>query len=657
MYSVTRPFLTLSKIICLFVCLSVYSGITCADLLDAQRRTFQQAEELLGKGHESKFWDKVEQLEDYPLVSYLQYQWFKNNLDRTSEIEQFLQQQATALYAKPLRKRWLGYLARQKQWREYIRFYRNGLGVALTCQYYWALYNTGKSQKAMRGAQKLWVVGHSQPKQCDPLLSRFIESPYLKQEMVWRRFILAMNNGKTGLAGYVMKMLDPKQQRTAEFWLQVHDHPELVVKVNEWQQDVAKNGLVFMHGIKRLLNTDLDTALEVWDANKTSFQINSKQVQNIERKLALQLTFNKDIRAYQRMNKLTHVNKTVREWRVRAALLSDDWDNVYQALSKLSTAEKNQEKWRFWLATALYERGEKKSAKQIFTKLAKERSYYGFLAADHLDQDYQLSDRPLDVDQELLNKLANRSDFQAVYELRFFNRQMEAGRQWWFAVRNLNKSQLLTAAKLAQLWQWDQIAIFTIARAKYWDDVGLRFPLSYQQQVIKNASMQQLEPAIVFGLVRRESAFDKDAQSPVGASGLMQIMPQTGRQIAAKLNEKWHSKQILFNPSVNLKYGTYYYKQLLDRFEGNFVLAAAGYNAGPTRVDRWLPEDQEMPADIWIETISYKETREYVSAILAYAMIYQQRIGDDAFRIRDFMPDVVPEARMNIKGNGEKLHF
>ena len=169
--------------------------------------------------------------------------------------------------------------------------------------------------------------------------------------------------------------------------------------------------------------------------------------------------------------------------------------------------------------------------------------------------------------------------------------------------------------------------------------------------------MQQLEPAIVFGLVRRESAFDKDAQSPVGASGLMQIMPQTGRQIAAKLNEKWHSKQILFNPSVNLKYGTYYYKQLLDRFEGNFVLAAAGYNAGPTRVDRWLPEDQEMPADIWIETISYKETREYVSAILAYAMIYQQRIGDDAFRIRDFMPDVVPEARMNIKGNGEKLHF
>jgi soluble lytic murein transglycosylase len=289
--------------------------------------------------------------------------------------------------------------------------------------------------------------------------------------------------------------------------------------------------------------------------------------------------------------------------------------------------------------------------------LSKERSYYGFLAADHLDQDYQLSDRPVDVDQELLKNLTKRSDFQAVREFRFFNRQMEAGRQWWFAIRNLNKPQLLAAAKLAQQWHWDQIAIFTIARAEYWDDVELRFPLSYQQLVLKNASMQQLEPAIVFGLVRRESAFDKDAQSPVGASGLMQIMPQTGRQIASKFNEKWHSKQILFNPSVNLKYGTYYYKQLLDRFEGNFVLAAAGYNAGPTRVDRWLPEEEVMPADIWIETISYKETREYVNAILAYAIIYQQRIGDDGLRIKDFMPDVVPEARMNIKGNKAKLHF
>lgn len=657
LFSEIRHFSLSSKRNFLFFCLVFLSTLTCANDLNEQRRVFQQAEKLLAKGNESDFWDKLEELEEYPLAPYLEYQWLKKHLDRNSEIEEFLQKHNLSLYAKPLRMRWLAYLAKEKQWQDYLHYYQSGLGVAHRCQYYWALYETGKIHKAMLGAKQLWVVGHSQPKQCDSLLRQFIESTYFQQDMVWRRFILAMNNGKTGLAGYVKKMLDSEKQRTADFWLQVHEHPERVIQVDQWDPKITDKGLIFVHGIKRFMNTDLAMAIKVWDANKNDLRIDKSDRQKLESKLALQLTFDKDISAYQRMNKLKHTNKTIREWRVRAALLSNDWDKVYSALNRLSQAEKSREKWRFWLARALYEKGEHGSSKQIFSALAKERSYYGFLAADHLQQEYQLSDRPINVDQDLLENLQARSDFQAVREFRFFNRKLEARRQWWYGIRNLDKKELLAAAKLAQQWQWHQIAIFTIAKAGYWDDVGLRFPLSYQQQVTKNASLRQLDPAIIFGLVRRESAFDQDAQSPVGASGLMQIMPQTGRQIAAKLNEKWHSRQILFNPVVNLKYGTYYYKQLLNRFEGNFVLAAAGYNAGPTRVDRWLPEEEAMPANIWIETISYKETRAYVSAILAYAIIYQQRIADDSSRISDFMPEVLTKAKMNIEGNTEKLHF
>jgi soluble lytic murein transglycosylase len=123
----------------------------------------------------------------------------------------------------------------------------------------------------------------------------------------------------------------------------------------------------------------------------------------------------------------------------------------------------------------------------------------------------------------------------------------------------------------------------------------------------------------------------------------MQIMPQTGRQIARSLKEKWRSVESLFNPAVNVKYGAYYYKQMLDRFDGHFALAAAAYNAGPGRVSRWLPRYSPMAADIWIETIPFKETREYVTAVLEYALIYQQRLKRHAIKIKDLMREIVPE--------------
>jgi soluble lytic murein transglycosylase len=187
---------------------------------------------------------------------------------------------------------------------------------------------------------------------------------------------------------------------------------------------------------------------------------------------------------------------------------------------------------------------------------------------------------------------------------------------------------MTVAAKLAQLWHWDQVAIATLVKADYWDDLGLRFPVYYSSQVHANAGLQDLDPAIVFGLIRQESIFNKDAESAVGARGLMQVMPKTGMQIAHDLNEKWQSDGSLFNPDVNVRYGAFYYKQLLKQFNGHFALAIAAYNAGAGRVGKWLPGFAAMPADIWIETIPFKETRKYVTSVLSYAIIYQQLMLD-----------------------------
>jgi soluble lytic murein transglycosylase len=420
-------------------------------------------------------------------------------------------------------------------------------------------------------------------------------------------------------------------QTLANNWLQIHKNPSLIIQNN-------LIGRLFAHGVLRLSKSNLDAAITAWDNNKAS--VDNETAQQVERGLGLALAHKRDTRAFDRLNLVLNPNEDVREWKIRAALLEQNWQHVSSALTSLTTVEQQQPKWQYWQARALAETGDAVAAQIVFNKLALDRSFYGFLAADIVSQPYQAMDKPVLLAGNELELLANEADFKVAQELSFLHRDVEAKRQWSFAVKKLPKERIAFAAKLAQSWHWDQIAIVTLVQADYWDDLALRFPVTYADQVQSNASLQQLDPALVFGLMRQESMLDKDAQSPVGARGLMQIMPETGQQIARKMNEPWQSASSLFNPDTNIRYGTFYYKQMVNRFNGNFALAAAAYNAGPHRVDQWLPSGQWMPADIWIETIPFKETRKYVTSVLSYAMIYSQRLQSNALKIKKLLPDV-----------------
>ncbi|MDT8282211.1 MAG: transglycosylase SLT domain-containing protein, partial [Gammaproteobacteria bacterium] len=375
-------------------------------------------------------------------------------------------------------------------------------------------------------------------------------------------------------------------------------------------------------------------------------------IQKLERRLALKLVFEDESDAYERLGQLDKKNNSSRTWRVRIALAEQNWPNVLTAIQDLSNTEKADERWQYWLARAYTETGKVEMAQPLLTELSGKRSFYGFLAADKVNSIYQLAENPIKVTAEEITALKNQREFRVAFELMVLDRKNDAKLQWWHATRQLNKKEIIIAAKLAQQWQWHEIAIFTIAKAKHWDDIELRFPLSYADKILENSIQQKLNPAILFGLVRRESAFNEKAYSPVGARGLMQIMPSTGRSIARNLNERWHGSDSLYNPVTNLKYGAFYYQKLLNQFDGNYAIALAAYNAGPQRVKKWLPETLAMPADIWIETIPYKETREYVTNVLAYVLIYQQRaqldgstedsVAENSLSMNDLTRDVLP---------------
>ncbi|MGZ8158237.1 MAG: transglycosylase SLT domain-containing protein [Methylobacter sp.] len=658
----------------LLLCLVFFSGAVLGNnTLSQQRNDFLQAEKLLAQGNTAAFMRISVALADYPLYPYLQYQWLKDNLQQTEQVLAFLASYDDTRYAGLLRTKWLDYLAKNERWNDFIRHYisrdgvyagnlpgagsaiskdgvyaasRSGTGAAgvtenttLACQYNLAIYKTGNQQQALNEAKRLWVTGDSLPQECDPLWTALMMSPGFTPDLVWQRFELALNKDNVSVAEYVRRSLSIADQDIADVWLRVHQNPKLIENGGFLSPQM---GRLFAHGVDRLAKSDLSLAIKLWDDRKQAFQVNSQASQQLERSLAISLARSRNPGAYYRLSQLAAVDAEVNEWKVRAALLEQNWQHVAEALAGLTVQERQDPKWQYWQARALDKTGNSLQAQDAYVKLAEDRSFYGFLAADTVNKPYQLANKPVFLAGNELENLANETDFKVVREFKSLNRDAEAERQWWYAVKKLSKERRMVAAKLAQQWHWDQVAITTLVKADYWDDLALRFPIYYSNQVHNNAARHNLDPAIVFGLIRQESIFNKDAESAVGARGLMQVMPRTGMQIARDLNEKWQSDQSLFNPDVNVRYGAFYYKQLLRQFHGHFALAIAAYNAGSGRVAKWLPSVESVPADIWIETIPFKETRKYVTSVLSYAIIYQQLIQRKGLKMKELMLDVLP---------------
>jgi len=152
---------------------------------------------------------------------------------------------------------------------------------------------------------------------------------------------------------------------------------------------------------------------------------------------------------------------------------------------------------------------------------------------------------------------------------------------------------------------------------------SLLYPNSFSEYIISSAKTYDIEPEIISSIIRQESIFDPKIESPVGAIGLMQIMPYTGESIAKDLNEQFVLDS-LYSPLTNIRYGTYYIKSLLDQFKGNLVLALAGYNGGPHNAKRWWAQNSDDGFDMFVEDIGFTETRGYVKKVLGNYWTYTQ---------------------------------
>ena len=158
----------------------------------------------------------------------------------------------------------------------------------------------------------------------------------------------------------------------------------------------------------------------------------------------------------------------------------------------------------------------------------------------------------------------------------------------------------------------------------YWEAL---FPKAYWSDLRKYSQQNGLDPYLVASLIRQESEFNAVALSRVSAVGLMQLMPKTGKTVAKQVKFKGYDASKLFTPAVNLQLGTYYFKEMVDKYNGQFEYALAAYNAGSDRVGEWLGTGHYRDPQEFVESIPFTETREYVQAIMRNANVYRQLYG------------------------------
>ena len=600
---------------------------------EMRRKIFLQAEEALRKGQRQDYLSMRAELGDYPLLPYLTQQDLEKRISPgiTGEVRAFLREHDATPPAEALRRPWLALLAENGRWSQFAEDYRSQKDENLQCFYGQALLNTGRRSEAMDQAATLWLSGSSRPKSCDPLFDAWIRSGGLTRALTWQRIELAMQRGQTALARHLQRHLDPGDAQWLDYWLRVDQNPALILE-RDWSTVTHdRMDAILAHGMRKMTRADATRAAANWDALRRRSGFDRTRFAAIENDAAHYMCLRFEPGALARVESIPIDLRSdlVREWAVRAALRQQDWRAALRMLDGLTAAQKQESRWRYWQGRALQENGRDGEARAVFETLAEGLDYFAMLAQGHLGRSLVVQHVPLAVSDEAVRRIGQLPALRRAAELHALGRYGPARREWQLAQPGLDADGLAAAAVWAHEMDWYDRAIVATAAAGHMTDLDLRFPLPHREIMFAQSGAARLNPALVYGLTRQESLFMSDVGSSAGALGLMQIMPQTGKRIAGWHGEKLSSPMLLLQPERNIRYGTSYLRRQLDDLQNHPFLATAAYNAGQSRVKGWLPSIP-MPADIWVETIPFNETRSYVEKVAAYTAIYEIRLGKAA---------------------------
>lgn len=626
-------------------------GTSLAGEPNAERSLFLATWDRLGRDRDVDLEGVLQRLGDYPLAPYLEWRALRQRLPDASgqEVRRFVERHPNLAVTPLLQRQWLNHLGQERRWGEFLAHWNGQGGTTMDCYRLRALrMERGVDQGWIDEAVDLWTVAHSQPNACDAVFDVLYDRELLSREQRWQRIRLIMARDDRQLARALRSRIDSRDRDWLDHWLQLADNPERRLREPQFDTDSERGRELVADGIRRLAIRDRDIARGLLDRFRERQVLDPDTAAGLQRQIALRAAWSRDEEATELLAALPAeaVNGDVHEWSARIAVGQQDWPRVLRLTSLMPGELADSSEWRYWRGEALARNGRREEAEALLEALAGERSYYGFLAADRLDLPYAMNDATASPDQARQQALAQRMEIRRARELRAVGLETEARREWIAAIDGIETAEdLAQAARMAIDWNWYDRAVFTANRGGLHDAVRLRFPIAWRQDFQRSAEAERLDLALIYAISRKESAFIADARSHAGALGLMQVMPATARQTAAGLGLPSPSERDLREPTANLRLGANYLAEMLDRFDGNLIMASAAYNAGPNRVDGWIRDNAGQPAAVWIENITFGETRDYVKSILAFRAVYDWQLDGEARRLRDVMPDRMPGPR------------
>ncbi|MBE0402018.1 transglycosylase SLT domain-containing protein [Halomonas citrativorans] len=574
-------------------------------------------------------WNHIDEraIEDHVLSGYVDYHRLRNQLPNvsTAQVQSFINQHNDSPLSEWLRGQAIAKYGHAGRYSDLLSVSDGEpAGTARQCYYYTALMDSQPQQAAEAGLA-LWLEGSSQPDACDALFDHLRANGTIDATAIWERKMLAWQAGEDRLSTYLGGLLSGQWHTAIETADQVNTNTRAVTSAPACLgPECAATASFYKAAMQRFTREDTPAALSSWQTIAPNVNLPPSDQQAIEEELAFYALVRNVPGALGWVDDVLPSldSERVLELRVRRALADRQWQEVIHWIAEMPTSQQENSRWQYWLGRANEQLGSQEAATARYRQAATDRSFYGFAAAEQLGQPYQLNLERNHFDEASRERTARLPVVQRTEALLRIGEDGLANSEWLYAVQNGTPQQARALADYAAHQQWHARLVQTTIAGSMWDALDWRFPEAYRESFMHWGRQTGVDPYMLMAITRRESAYNPVALSPAGARGLMQLMPGTASLVSRQLGISDPGPYGILDPELNIRLGSTYLRDKLNRYQGNRLAAAAAYNAGPGRVDQWLGSGMES-FDLFVESIPFKETRDYVQAVLSYRVIFE----------------------------------
>ena len=597
-----------------------------ADEYAAVRTRFRVAYAAAQAGGTGSTTPDDDALRAYPLYPYLQSARLEHDLGADAAIAEFLAGHGAEPYIRSLRGAWLADLGRRRQWETYLEHYDDAVdtNVTLRCYALTARAALGRHDGLEEAVAEQWLTPSSLPDVCDPPFDWLRSRNLLTAELIERRARMALADGGPQLARYLAKSLPERTAAPLLQWAALIERPERSIDDLLADEEREVEPAALLAGWTLLARGDPEGAASRYTELVETRDLDERAASPYALATALGLAWSRNPRALEFFARVDaeDFDDVAHEWHARAALWAGDWQRATRAIEAMPESLRSQNRWRYWTARAREASGDGDAARAEYSAVMSTDNWYAVLSAARLGQRFSPTFQEIELDKRAIDELAREPGFLRTRELLLCDLVSEAATEWGIAYERLAPAQQVQAIGLADRWGWHHQSIAAAAQQSLYNDYPLLYPRPYDKEVRAAARLTDLPEELIYAVIRQESLYRADAGSSAGALGLMQLLPTTARRAARRWGLKEPARADLLLPSVNVPVGAAELKSLVDRFDGQTLLATAAYNAGPGAVQRWLPATA-MDNDIWVENIPFNETRTYVQRVAWHTLVFE----------------------------------